>query len=44
MNLSRKQIEIINSPSESLCVLACAGSGKTMTAVHRLNHIRTINK
>lgn len=39
-DLSAEQQTIIDAPLASLCVIACAGSGKTRTAVHRLAEIR----
>ncbi len=41
MNLSDQQISIVDAPLTSLCVIACAGSGKTRTAVHRLAKVRS---
>jgi len=41
MKLSDQQNNIAEAPLASLCVIACAGSGKTRTAVHRLAKIRT---
>jgi len=35
-----KQKEIVELPLEPICVTACAGSGKTRTAVHRLWEMR----
>ena len=40
MNLSDEQRAIIDAPLEPMSVLACAGSGKTATAVRRLAEIR----
>ena len=41
MSLSKQQKKIVDAPLTSLCVIACAGSGKTRTAVHRLVKIRS---
>lgn len=38
--LSAEQQTIVDAPLAPLCVIACAGSGKTRTAVHRLAEIR----
>ncbi|MDP3753357.1 MAG: ATP-dependent helicase [Polaromonas sp.] len=38
--LSAEQQAIVDAPLQPLCVVACAGSGKTRTAVHRLADIR----
>lgn len=38
--LSAEQQAIINAPLVPLSVIACAGSGKTRTAVHRLAEVR----
>lgn len=38
--LSLKQQSIVDSPLDPMCVVACAGSGKTKTAVERLAKIR----
>jgi superfamily I DNA/RNA helicase len=40
MELSTEQLAIINAPLEPMSVVACAGSGKTRTAVRRLAEIR----
>ncbi|HHF3090134.1 TPA: UvrD-helicase domain-containing protein [Vibrio alginolyticus] len=40
MKLSEQQEAIVNAPLVSLSVIACAGSGKTRTAIHRLAKIR----
>jgi superfamily I DNA/RNA helicase len=40
MTLSAEQQAIINAPLEPLSVVACAGSGKTRTAVRRLVEVR----
>jgi len=40
IKLSDEQRAIIEAPLEPMSVLACAGSGKTATAVHRLVEIR----
>ncbi|EJZ8383599.1 UvrD-helicase domain-containing protein [Klebsiella oxytoca] len=37
---SDEQLQIINAPLSPLSVIACAGSGKTFTAVRRLAHMR----
>src|SRR5664279_1193522 len=39
-NLSCEQQDIVAAPLSSVCVIACAGSGKTRTAVYRLEEIR----
>lgn len=39
-SFSEQQRKIINAPLKDTSVIACAGSGKTETAVHRLVHIR----
>lgn len=38
--LTPEQQDIVDAPMVPLCVIACAGSGKTKTAVHRLVQIR----
>jgi superfamily I DNA/RNA helicase len=38
--LSEQQAQVVEADLESLAVLACAGSGKTRTAVHRLLDVR----
>jgi AAA domain len=38
--LSKEQSDIVDLPLEPLAVTACAGSGKTRTAVHRLLSMR----
>lgn len=38
--ISSKQKDIVELPLEPICVTACAGSGKTRTAVHRLAEMR----
>lgn len=38
--LSAEQMAIIDAPLESMSIVACAGSGKTRTAVRRLAEIR----
>lgn len=38
--LTPEQQEVVDAPMVPLCVIACAGSGKTKTAVHRLVRIR----
>ena len=40
MSLSDQQKDIVAAPLVSMCVIACAGSGKTRTAVHRLAKVR----
>ncbi|MGD6536299.1 UvrD-helicase domain-containing protein, partial [Xanthomonas citri pv. citri] len=37
---SLEQGAIITAPLQPMSVIACAGSGKTFTAVRRLAHIR----
>lgn len=39
-NLSPEQNGIVTEATKPLSVIACAGSGKTRTAIHRLNEIR----
>ena len=39
-DLSCQQNEIVELPLGAICVMACAGSGKTRTAVHRLWQMR----
>lgn len=39
-SLSKEQLDIVDLPLEPLAVSACAGSGKTRTAVHRLLSMR----
>ena len=41
--LSVEQQEIVELPLQPLAVTACAGSGKTMTAVHRLAAMRRLH-
>ncbi|TDR32162.1 UvrD-helicase domain-containing protein [Hydromonas duriensis] len=41
-DLSAEQEAIVKAPLESLSVIACAGSGKTRTAVHRLVEMRRL--
>ena len=41
MELSAEQLAIIGAPLAPMSVVACAGSGKTRTAVRRLAEIRT---
>ncbi|CDX22338.1 ATP-dependent DNA helicase (modular protein) [Mesorhizobium plurifarium] len=41
MGLSSQQKDIVGLPLGAVCVTACAGSGKTRTAVHRLHEMRT---
>lgn len=38
--LTPEQQDVVDAPMEPLCVIACAGSGKTKTAVHRLVRMR----
>lgn len=38
--LTPEQQDIVDAPMVPLCVIACAGSGKTKTAVHRLVRMR----
>jgi superfamily I DNA/RNA helicase len=38
--LTPEQQDVVDAPMVPLCVIACAGSGKTKTAVHRLAHMR----
>ncbi|WP_036774606.1 helix-turn-helix domain-containing protein [Photorhabdus australis] len=40
MKLSKEQIDIIDAPLGPIAVTACAGSGKTATAIRRLIAIR----
>ncbi|HDS0927413.1 TPA: UvrD-helicase domain-containing protein [Pseudomonas putida] len=40
MKLSDEQKEVINAPLQAMAVTACAGSGKTATAIRRLIAIR----
>ncbi|MFB2757891.1 UvrD-helicase domain-containing protein [Shewanella xiamenensis] len=40
MKLSEEQNEVINAPLTSIAVTACAGSGKTETAIRRLIAVR----
>jgi superfamily I DNA/RNA helicase len=40
-SLSKKQQLVVDAPLEALAVVACAGSGKTKTAVSRLAKIRS---
>ena len=40
--LSKKQKKIVNAPLESFSIQACAGSGKTRTAVARVQKIREL--
>lgn len=42
MTLSEQQNEIVELPLVSLSITACAGSGKTRTAVHRLAKMRSM--
>lgn len=38
--LTPEQQDVVDAPMDPLCVIACAGSGKTKTAVHRLVRMR----
>ncbi len=38
--LTPEQQAVVDAPMSALCVIACAGSGKTKTAVHRLVQMR----
>ena len=38
--LTPEQQDVVDAPMVPLCVIACAGSGKTKTAVHRLVQMR----
>lgn len=38
--LTTEQHKVVDAPMVPLCVIACAGSGKTKTAVHRLMQMR----
>jgi superfamily I DNA/RNA helicase len=38
--LTPEQLDVVDAPMVPLCVIACAGSGKTKTAVHRLVRMR----
>ncbi|MBL8279151.1 MAG: UvrD-helicase domain-containing protein [Pelomonas sp.] len=38
--LTPEQQAVVDAPMQPLCVIACAGSGKTKTAVHRLVQMR----
>lgn len=40
ISLTDEQREIVDAPLEPMSVIACAGSGKTRTAVHRLVEMR----
>ena len=42
MDLSDKQKDIVESPLESFITQACAGSGKTRTAVSRVIKLREL--
>ncbi|MES2256471.1 MAG: ATP-dependent helicase [Pseudomonadota bacterium] len=42
MRLSDEQNVVIGRPLGALCVTACAGSGKTTTATHRLQQMRKL--
>lgn len=44
MKLSDEQKEIINAPLGPIAVTACAGSGKTSTAIRRLIAVRQNGK
>jgi hypothetical protein len=39
-DLTPEQQDVVDAPMVPLCVIACAGSGKTKTAVHRLVRMR----
>eukprot|EP01034_Spumella_vulgaris_P012202 gene12202-15540_t len=38
--LTPEQQGVVDAPMVPLCVIACAGSGKTKTAVHRVVQMR----
>ena len=38
--LTPEQQDVVSAPMVPLCVIACAGSGKTNTAVHRVVQMR----
>ncbi|WP_426765516.1 UvrD-helicase domain-containing protein, partial [Pseudomonas aeruginosa] len=40
MKLSEEQKAVVNAPLQPMAVTACAGSGKTETAIRRLISIR----
>src|SRR5258708_7194937 len=40
--LSLQQREVVDLPLGPVCVVACAGSGKTTTATHRLSSMRRL--
>ena len=40
MSVDFEQQAVVDAPMVPLCILACAGSGKTKTAVHRLVQMR----
>ncbi len=40
IGLSDEQRDVVHAPMSALSVIACAGSGKTKTAVHRLEKIK----
>jgi len=40
MELSDEQLAVVNAPLVPLAVIACAGSGKTATAIHRVAQMR----
>ncbi|ESW80850.1 ATP-dependent DNA helicase [Mesorhizobium sp. LSJC285A00] len=40
MKLSEQQTDVVELPLEPIAITACAGSGKTRTAVHRLAEMR----
>lgn len=42
LNLSEQQKAIVSQPLGALCITACAGSGKTRVAVHRLVEMRRL--
>lgn len=41
ITLSDEQVNVVRDGLGKQCVIACAGSGKTRAAVHRLAHVRT---
>ena len=41
MELSEQQQIVVDSEPESMCIIACAGSGKTETAIQKLIKLRT---
>lgn len=40
-DFTTEQLNVVDAPMAPLCVIACAGSGKTKTAVHRLVRMRS---